>query len=261
MNPITESIAYSESVALETPRRGNAYLIGAGFLVAGVLIAALWLTGGNTTVKLVQTTAFLLLGYGFSVVTGTRLSTLADGEQWLYAVALSGLMALAVAGGYFFYARLNWSVVMLNAAAFLLPFAMGKTREAFDDMAGASPPLWYYVPGSAAQPGVVSLHATPVRMKLRTRIAGVGSELFSFSAPGRMRIGNILYHIISESANRADTAIDWADAAGEAYGWTFYRSRFGGLVRQYLQPDGTLIENNIKRNAVIVAERVMPATD
>lgn len=260
MEPATDSIAYADTAVPDPPAKGNVYLIGFGFLAAALGVAALWLMGDHTTIKLIQAFAFLLLGYGFSVVAAARLSHLGNTGQWLYVLLLTALIAGAVAAGYFVYSRLHWPAVVLSAGSFLLPFAVGKTREAFNEVSGQLPAPWFYSPGLTSRPAVVSLHSTPIRMKVGPRADEARTDLISFSAPGRMRIGDILFHIVSEQ-NNTDHTIEWADGEGNPYGWVFYKSYLGGLFKKYLQPEGSLIDNNVGRNAVVVAERVWPVTE
>lgn len=115
--------------------------------------------------------------------------------------------------------------------------------------------VWFPTDEVIEKKATVFLNSLPIHIKLSRSLTSEATS-FPLQAPVKMKLGTMFYHFIQDKNKAPESAIEFKNARDAFYGWEFYTEAFGGLKKRYLNPELTLIDNKIKQNATIVAQRV-----
>lgn len=226
-----------------------------GFLFFGSLL----LSGLNAflrpaTAFLLQTAGFFGLGYLHFLIVRANVFGLTENEKLSYSFSLATVIGLAGAVFYFFApAAFTPQTFLTGACAFLLPVVLDGAWRLFHSLSTRAAATWRYSTDVSLQKATTFLNSMPVRFKIMAGQFG-GEYTVSFRAPVRMKLGTIFYHMVQEQNSHDEEAIRLLDREGEPYEWAFSTSVFGW--KNFLDPELTLLENGIKENAVVTAQRI-----
>ncbi|HEY4109984.1 TssN family type VI secretion system protein [Puia sp.] len=176
--------------------------------------------------------------FGWGVTLGLTFISVAV-LLLLYGFTNADRLLLAVAGG----------------SAFLLPFMIAGAWETLNAIPGKEYKVWFNPEKMDSFP-LTKTRQLPVRLKVRRKYFDNREELFPLTAPARWKVGRFFYHFMLDEESKGAPAFEKEDEFRNPYGWQFYSTDFGGVVRKFLDPQRTLEENNVKKNGVIVARRV-----
>ena len=212
-----------------------------------------------TWVKLIQLVSFFLLGIlnavfiekYFFVDRGFR-------NKILYAGLLSILTFAALYAVYFFKSTGSPFLAGASASAFLLPFVIDQSWKSFYFVSpsGFSKP-WYNTRVATREKVSVFLTGIPVQIVLPVKTVDRHKKAFNSLAPEEMKLGEFFDHFILLRNNNERQNIETTDPEEKPFGWAFYEAKMGGFKRRRLDPEVNLAENEIRRNATIIAERVV----
>lgn len=201
----------------------------------------------------IQTAGFSGLGYLHYLILRANVTALTADQKIWYSLLLSLVVAL---GGYVFYFLFSNPFVLTvitGVCTFLLPFVLDEVWRLFLILFTRAAATWHYSTDVSVQKATTFLNSIPVRFKIdagRLR----GEYTVSFKAPVRMKLGTIFYHMVQEQNSHREDVIELTDREGQAYDWAFSTSVLGW--KSFLDPELTLLENGIKENAVVKAERM-----
>jgi hypothetical protein len=160
-----------------------------------------------------------------------------------------------------FYMNTNedrWSLAVVSCCAFVLPWTIAGAWETLYAIPPKEYKIWFN-PEKMDHFSLAQTRQLPVRLKVRRQYLDMREELFPLMAPARWKVGRFFHHFILDEESKGAKAFEKHDEANNPYGWQFYSTGFGGIIRKFLDPQRTLEENNVKKNSVIVARRVKTA--
>jgi uncharacterized membrane protein YqjE len=216
---------------------------------------------GPTGAGILQWTAFLILGIAHVRYFRRRLEQLRI-ERLLFsplgwtvtlipAIVFSLLLLLL-------YAITDvdrWPLAAASCCAFLLPYMVAGAWETLYAIPPGEYKVWFN-PEKMDPFSLSQMRYLPVRLKVRRQYFDIREELFPLMAPARWKVGRFFHHFMLDEEGKGAKAFEKQDEANNPYGWQFYSTDFGGIIRKFLDPQRTLEENKVKKNSVIVARRV-----
>lgn len=212
-----------------------------------------------TWVKLIQLALFMLLGILNAVFTEKYFFTdRGFGGKLLYASLVAILSFAALFAVYYYKSTGSVMMAGATASAFLLPFVVDQCWRSFYSAApsGFSKP-WYNTKAATREKVSVFLTGIPVQIVLPVKTEDRHKKAFNSLAPAEMKLGEFFDHFILIRNNNERQNIETTDPEEKPFGWAFYEARMGGFKRRRLDPEVNLAENEIRRNATIIAERVV----
>jgi hypothetical protein len=173
-------------------------------------------------------------------------------HEVIYHLTLTGvgtitLLIIYSLNGIYYY------LAIADGCAFLLPFTVTKAWGFFWDIPQRQYKLWYPNP-AGAETIATSLLKIPVRIKI-TPVNGKEKTTLNNRVPAKARLGKFFHHFLIEQL-ADDNAIVQYNNNDKRYGWEFYEEIAGGIIKRYLDPDLSFIDNKIRDKAIIVARRV-----
>ena len=148
------------------------------------------------------------------------------------------------------------SVAFLTGAtlAFLIPFFLHKSLQLWQ----AVPPAYYYkwfFPTAKEVPSITFQQTIPLQFSFCKEADNEKSTTFSVVAPTDILLGDLFHSFLEEyNSQYADSPIQSYRAP---FSWMFY-CETGNLLhpKKVIDPDLTIIENNIKPNELVNAVRI-----
>ena len=180
----------------------NAFFIFIGAIGASAIIAL----GIDPWLRGLQLIAFLALGYAHIRSLQNNLSFLPVRGQLVYTMVLLLLAIAANTIVNFLLGFFSLWILLTAATAFLVPYSLLLAWQAFEELPTVQPPVWFYNDAMQVKQGVVSLHTMPIKLKVEVRPYESEKKLVSFSAPGRMKLGAVLYNILHEYRGQVSIA-------------------------------------------------------
>lgn len=201
-----------------------------------------------------QAAGFFLLGYLHFLILRANVNGLSTTEKLLYSFLLAAVALVAASAFYFLLpAAHSWSTAAIGVCAFLLPYVLAEAWRAFYLLSTQAAATWRYSADVSLQKATTFLNSIPVRFRIQASRFD-GEYTVSFRAPVRMKLGIIFYHMVQEQNNREKEAIRLLDVEEQPYEWAFSTSVLGW--KNFLDPELTLLENGVKENAIVTAQRV-----
>ena len=88
--------------------------------------------------------------------------------------------------------------------------------------------------------------------------ADTAKTYFRAKTPENIKLGELFYHFINDYNDlQSETPIQFVDEYKEAVEWWYHRKPKWYQRRKILDPQLTMIENNVKENTVIICERIL----
>ena len=150
--------------------------------------------------------------------------------------------------------------MMLGAVAwFLIPFFILQALNSYVSIPGKDLKKWYYPVDQKIDPPSDSEMEAPVviTFEFKKRYEDSEKTIFRAKAPLAMPLGRLFYYFINDYNDRhPDTPIETVDTDNDAFGWVYQHKQQWYNLSKFLDPDGTVAENKIRENSVIVCKRV-----
>lgn len=144
-------------------------------------------------------------------------------------------------------------------AAFLLPAVLNSAYNVFREIPDIQLQPWYKRDNLIDNKSFVFLSTIPIQIKLQTEVLNNSYSNFNCTVPGHFELGKIFhYFLIQQQTNHV--IIETQDDDDEPYGWHFYlETKWYPLVA--VDPEKNLLDNHVKRNATIIAKRIIPMSE
>ena len=110
-------------------------------------------------------------------------------------------------------------------------------------------------PGADQQP-VIFLNSVALYIQVSVKSEGTDEEVFNFSAPLQMNLGDFFNYFINQKRKSKRTEIETTGTDQQPYGWKFFTKGFMGIGMRELDPAVSLQKNKIRETAVITVRRV-----
>ena len=232
----------------------------------------------------------------FGVVTLIAYTGLEKNSLYYFIVLQSLLLIIGVLHSHFLYKILPWSsyssfwrellfsiliacigtIFMLFALTFLkltdhyflmlsaitwyfIPFIFVQAVHKYMSIPDIDFKKWFYpINQQIDLPTDVEM-ASPVviTFEFQKRNNDAEQTIFRAKAPLSMQLGRLFYHFINDYNERhPNTPIEVILDENNVYGWIFYQKPQWYKKLNCLDPDETIVENQIKENSVIVCQRV-----
>lgn len=236
-----------------------AYALAAGALGAGLGAGLARVESLTTVLYLLQIVA-LLLGIAHVRASRRLFAYLGDGgfwSEWLLTGAVLMLLASAFAG-LFGRGRTDADLLpaLLGWGPFLLPLLFRYAYKAWRAIPPRVYRKWFY---PVDQPVPLLELADTVRLNVRVAKVPDAPELASYvvKAPIDRTLHDMFHYLIfshnAEENPEQPILYHEGNNEGSLLGWIFYKPRWGGLTKQFLDPALTLTRNGVRANDVIVA--------
>lgn len=224
-------------------------------LAASLLVAVIFFLVNIQLGKFVLLIGFLSIGSLYWNALKNRFAALTNLEMLMVTVLMATGILILLSGVFFFFQPHRFLSVFVAVCGFLLPFCVGMLWPLFKKMTETEVSLWYYANDLSLQKSTVFLNSIPIRFKVQLSEEEYQDHSISFRAPVRMKLGLIFYHMVQEQNANRKSDLTLTDENDQAYGWMFFTVSIGGWTKN-LDPDSTLVENNIKQNTLIIARRM-----
>jgi hypothetical protein len=94
-----------------------------------------------------------------------------------------------------------------------------------------------------------------IQIQLQVHLEDQQEQQIPLSIPPVMRLGDLFSRFVIQRRKIDPAGIDLEDDRSIPYAWEFYILNYGGMVKRTLDPQKTLIENNLKEHNIIVVKR------
>ncbi len=251
-----------KDVLLRTGR--PAYRLGISVSIGCLIIGILSVPHSTGTLysflKDAQLFSFIAVGCWLAFQRKKSLSALvsemSDGRL-LFATSLAIIVFLGLMTIYLLVNSTQLFMAVASAGAFILPTLI---IHQFDLLAGL--PETHFEPWALPVPttsrkAVIALNSQTIHVKVAPTYFQPHELTIELVQPSREKLGRAFVQAMNlYKSGTNDNSISLVDEHGDPFLWEFYRQNklIGGRV--YLDPEKTLIENNIKEKAVFTAKRV-----
>lgn len=232
-------------------KKGFLLFIAVLYVVA-ILIGCAALLYNQPFTERIQLSGLLLLGFIYVLGMQKKFAAPESKELFSKAIYFSLALFLALSTIYFFKGAWKLFEILPLCCAFLLPATVTESWRMFSAISGDQKKPWYYANDIPPEPIFVYLENISVRLRLMIDNETV-SELKS-TAPTSLKLGTAFYYIVKAQNPAGQENSLFLDQKETPYGWLFYTRK--NLSKVYLKPDETILENKIKPNTVIFAERI-----
>lgn len=255
-SPKEEKFSYAQFKENLIENKKMVLLLSVIVLVAALLFGNISLINGGRVTKALQVGSFLALGYLHVAILQKKLPAITSISQTLYTLSLSFIICLSL-GFLFMFRGYHWLLMIAaSTLSFLLPYLITKAWTLYNILSVSQHGVWQYIEAGISKQSVVSFNNIPIRIKFFSRQSAQTETVVSFNAPIRMKLGTVFYHIIQQQNEGRGRKIEYVDEGGAPFYWEFYSQSLGGLSKQFLNPEESLVENNIQPNTLIIAQRV-----
>jgi len=224
-------------------------------VIASILLGSTVFFMDRGLATLVQLLGFMALGYLHVAILQGNLAILQPTEKLVYSLILALAVFVFVSAFYFFAD--NYSLLVVSAAicSFLLPYVLSELWRLYNSISETNVSPWYYSRDLSLYHSSVYSDSIPLRFKVQIEQHGRVEYPIAYKAMEKMKLGTIFYHMIKAHNESGKTQVDFIDRNRQPFGWVFFTPSFAGWSKS-LDPEATLIENNIRPNAVIIARRI-----
>jgi hypothetical protein len=233
----------------------NFAAFGALVGVTSLLLASTVFFMNGRTATLVQVIGLMALGYVHVAMMKGKLAVWEPVEKLLYSLLLAFVIILFLSSVYLFTPTFPLAVILAGSSAFLLAYVLGELWVSYKRISDSRVTPWFYSNSLTPNQATVFLNSIPIRVKIQIEERGRVEYVIAFRAPVKMKLGLIFYHVIKEQNESGKTPVELLDNNGRPFGWVFFVPSLAGWSKS-LDPEATLIENQIGPNAVIIARRV-----
>ncbi|MEJ7737747.1 MAG: TssN family type VI secretion system protein [Chitinophagaceae bacterium] len=232
------------------------------FLLLSLFVATVPVTQGTGHISLGAKAFQVLAFFGLGLLSTSLLEKYQrlvnrdfSKEKWLYTLLLASLIFLILL---LFYYAVNDNILVMayaSTSSFLLPLTIQQAWYFFKNIPEKQYKLWYY-PSELTEIQVPKFrNGIQVQFKLPRRYFDIEEALIEAKAPEPMILSKRFHLVVFEQNSEGETVIEYLDNNRKPFGWKFYLELYGGLFRKRLDPDLSFMQNNVPKNAIIVAKR------
>lgn len=254
--PTGEKFSYTQFKQSLVENKKAVFFPALLFLAAALLLANISLINGRGITKGLQLAGFLFLGYFYLNNIQKKLYTLSYAEQNAYTCFLSLLIFLSISALLYFRGSYWPLMVIASTFCFLLPFITANAWRVFNGLFVSQHLVWQYSDDLGNKQSFVSFSNMPIRLKFLAKPTSSSETVIASTAPVRMKLGTVFFHIIQQQNDGQRKRIEHTDENGTPFFWEYYTLELGGWSKLYLNPEKSIAENNIKPNSIIVVRRV-----
>jgi hypothetical protein len=203
-----------------------------------------------------QIIIFLIAGSLHLYKLEKDLTMLTTTEKWICTLALGAailvLYSCSALGG----VRMPLVMILAGPGAFIKPFILSEMYRLYQQIAYADAKTWY--PVNEMTQSYPDIYPNGVLVRFRIIYGGSRSERFSFQlrTSARMNVGEIFYDVVQKQKKQRLNDIALMNHEQEPFHWVF--STMDMLLwKRTLDPGLSLLQNRVKENSVIYAERVV----
>jgi hypothetical protein len=155
--------------------------------------------------------------------------------------------------------KLSLQIVLASAGSFLLPFTVAELWLAYSDISFSGFRYWQIADETADELPAIYLKSIKIRFKVIQEPSIGRAGIIPVSASARMTLSEVFYAMVQQQNKAGSYAIALRSRELEPYTWVFYKMDMQLWYRS-LDPDKTLQDNGIVKNAVICVQRVSKNT-
>ena len=235
-------------------------------LLAGIAIGAAHyikpIAGNEHVFTSIQLLGLLFIGWQHIKITNTNhlksISPLTS-KGLVRSFLLSVALFLSLWGFKHFGITNQLLTPAIAGAAFLLPSVLNSSYNMFQEIPDIQLQPWYKRDNLIDNKSFVFLSTIRVHIKLQTSVLNNTYTIFSCAVPGHFELGKIFhYFLIQQQINHV--LIETQDDDKEPFGWHFYLEKKWYPLAA-LDPEKNLLDNHVKRNATIIAKRILPISE
>ena len=228
-------------------------------LLLSINVQRVWAAGA---VKFIPLGCFTLMGIANIHFFYKRNFLSAFSFWWAkpaYTVLLFLLMVLVLFIYYFVTGNNHMLLCIACSAAFLLPLVVYLGWAVFSRIPAKQYPVWRLPRGQHVESDVYCSNAAPMHLQFKiARRPGLEEHIFPMAISGKMKLGRVFEKFIAEQSNEGNTnQIEINGEPHQPIGWQFILQKWGGIYYRHLQPNRSLLENNIASNSIIIAKRII----
>jgi hypothetical protein len=197
--------------------------------------------------------SFLILGI-FELIFIEKLLLSLSLKAKLLIIALLSTIIVGVLLFLVRDAKYNVNLYLISCCAFLLPSILYHSWLFYNAMLNNEYKTWYIINTNEEERLSIFLNSLSINFRLFPSPLGA-VETFFLTLPAYVPLGRLFNQFVITNNRNEGTLIEWMDEDKNIYGWIFYIKEYSGTSVRYLDPEKTLRENNIKDNAIIIAER------
>lgn len=181
-------------------------------------------------------------------------------ERWIFTGSLAVMIFIFFAFFFYWQNRFLWLLIFPGPCAFLLPFFLAESFRLYQQLSFAGAIPWQPTTELQQTNPDIYLNPFPLRFKVNQCLPGKKNTVVDVSTSRRMKVGEIFCDMTQKQKKQGVTEIDLTDESGTAYRWIFLTREFL-LWQRPLDPNLTLLQNNVRENAVLYAYRVEARDD
>lgn len=257
-------LSWDHFTQLLAQNREIAGLYSAAFILITLVIGYIPITAqyfklAAGPLLLLQLCAHLATGFWNISVLKKKLSFLDPQlhDGFLYTLFLSATASLALLVLYISTGMPRLIIAAAAGSCFLLPFLIRQTIIFYTAIPAPHYKIWI----NPSSPATTNNQVIPIRVPIRFKIAvnyfDMNEQVFPMAVSEKIKLGKVFHQFVTETNTKpTDTIIECEDNTHTPYGWQFYTLQWGGLYKNFLDPDLSLGQNKIKSDTVIQVTRV-----
>lgn len=218
------------------------------FLI-GVLI---W---GHPVVYKLLPVLFLLAGCYHAFLIKKNLSDFTFAERWMFSFGMGVALLVLLAFSVLWDQQLSMRSVFTNAGTFLLPFTVFELWKAYDDISFSGIKPWQSINEDTSDLPTSYLHGQQIRFSVFQEPEIDGPRKITVLASGRMKLSDVFFQMVRKQNQKDGFTIALESREQEPHTWVFYKKDMF-LWYRTLDPEKTLLENRIGKNALIYVQRI-----
>ncbi|MEJ7769103.1 MAG: TssN family type VI secretion system protein [Chitinophagaceae bacterium] len=259
-NIISEEVEISEARQRRSGRICMALIVVSSILLGLITTSPLSLYLHGNVLKALQLFGFAGLGMLYASALKNRAirfhkhGTLGN-NKFIFTVLLSLVITVVLLILYFLTDSNMIRMAYASACSFLLPYTIQQSWHPYTNVPEKRFKVWYNSDLVMDTRTTVFLNSLPVRISVTRKYFDITDELYEVTVPGHVPFGKYFNQFVIEKNKSNTTSIECFDQEKKPYGWQFYIHRLGGLSKQFIDPDLSLRENNLRDNSIILAKR------
>jgi hypothetical protein len=211
--------------------------------------------------NIVQLICFMLLGAGNTWYLCRRafpVNFSFNGGRLAFVCLLFVMVTIMLLLNYCISRVEGFFICIASSAAFLCPHLVWEAWGSYNRIPAADYRYWQLPETvSTVIPAAYTGFTMLVQLKLARSRHHPIHNIYPVTAPGKLKLGRVFEKFIADQRQMGSRGwIETKDENDQFFGWYFFEYRWKGIYRRRLDPARSLLENGLRTNAVIIAERV-----
>lgn len=224
-------------------------------VAASILAVVLALFTNDLIFSIAQPLLFLVAGALHYNRMLQDLPVLTPTERWLYSLCIAATILLLLGCSWFWGAYLQVITLLAGPGAFLLPLALAELWRLYVKISFAEPKVWKLTTEMDETYPAIYITGIPLRFKIIDEEAEDSAGIIQARALQRMRLSEAFCDTVQKQNKKGEQGIALTDAEQRPTRWIFYTNDMV-IWKRTLDPNLSIIKNNLKRNAVVYAQRL-----